>query len=81
MLLFLYPAFTVDVAIHPRPVTLFVFPPVPHGLQVLVGLLKLPPEDAHRGRRNTPPAELARQAAEFRTMWDPYDWTKQLNDA
>ena len=48
---------------------------------MLVGLLKLPPEDAHRGRRNTPPAELARQAAELRTMWDPYDWTKQLNDA
>ena len=46
--------------------------------QVLVGLLRLPAEDMHRKQRADAPAMQAQQAADFRKMFDKYDWTKQL---
>jgi hypothetical protein len=47
-------------------------------LQVMVGLLRLPAEDMHRKQRADAPAMQAQQAADFRKLFDKYDWTKQL---
>ena len=47
---------------------------------MLVGLLRLPPEDMHRTARADSVAEGERRVREFRAMWEQYDWTKQLHD-
>ncbi len=49
------------------------------GRQVVVGLLRLPPEQAHGRMRPEPPAAQERAAAEFRAAFKPYDWTEQLH--
>ncbi|GFR46090.1 hypothetical protein Agub_g7557 [Astrephomene gubernaculifera] len=48
------------------------------GRQVLIGLLDLPPELTHQRQRSEPPATQQQWLREFRSQWEPYDWTKQL---
>lgn len=47
-------------------------------MQVLIGLMKLPPEDMHRRGRAGSASVQDEQMAEFKAKWDPFDWTKQL---
>jgi hypothetical protein len=47
---------------------------------VLVGLLRLPPEEMHRAGRADSVAEGERHVRDFRAMWEQYDWTKQLHN-
>ncbi|XP_009629652.1 uncharacterized protein [Nicotiana tomentosiformis] len=50
------------------------------GLNVVRGMLKLPPEDMHQQRRKRESVETQRQAvASFIRDWQPFDWTKQLD--
>jgi len=48
------------------------------GRQVLVGLLKLPPEEMHRRHKMESAATQQQWAREFIAQWAPYDWTLQL---
>jgi hypothetical protein len=48
------------------------------GRQVVVGLLRLPPEVMHRKQRADAPSVQASMAAAFRKQFAPYDWTKAL---
>ncbi|WIA29191.1 hypothetical protein OEZ86_011702 [Tetradesmus obliquus] len=48
------------------------------GRQVVVGLLRLPPEVMHRRQRADAPSVQAGMAAAFRKQFAPYDWTKAL---
>jgi hypothetical protein len=47
-------------------------------VQVVVGLLRLPPEVMHQRQRQDAPAQQERAAADFRSQFSKYDWTKQL---
>ena len=48
--------------------------------QVLVGLLRLPPEDMHRKGRSESTAVQERHVSTFKEGWKAYDWTRQLED-
>lgn len=48
-------------------------------LQVLIGLLRLPPEDMHRRGKTEGQSVQERQVTEFKSGWSGYDWTKQLD--
>jgi hypothetical protein len=47
-------------------------------MQVMVGLLRLPPEEMHRRHKLETPATQQEWAREFVGQWAPYDWTLQL---
>ncbi len=47
-------------------------------VQVLVGLLKLPPEMMHARHQMETPATQQQWAREFVAQFAPYDWTMQL---
>eukprot|EP00198_Chlamydomonas_reinhardtii_P011753 XP_001701090.1 predicted protein [Chlamydomonas reinhardtii] len=49
------------------------------GRQVLVGLLDLPPELTHARQRAEAPAAQQQAVREFEALWDPYDWTRQID--
>jgi len=46
--------------------------------QVLVGLLRLPPEEMHRRHKMESTATQQQFVREFVSTWAPYDWTLQL---
>lgn len=48
------------------------------GLNVVRGMLKLPPEDMHQHRRRESVDTQREAVASFARDWDPFDWTKQL---
>lgn len=48
------------------------------GLNVVRGMLKLPPEDMHQHRRRESVDTQREAVAGFARDWDPFDWTKQL---
>jgi len=48
------------------------------GRGVLIGLMGLPEEDAHRRARQESEAIQTQWAREFREQFDEYDWTKAL---
>ncbi len=47
---------------------------------MLIGLLRLPPEEMHRQGRSEGVPVQERQVAEFKAGWGQFDWTKQLQD-
>lgn len=48
------------------------------GLNVIRGMLKLPPEDMHQRRRRESVDTQREAVASFARDWEPFDWTKQL---
>lgn len=48
------------------------------GLNVIRGMLKLPPEDMHQHRRRESVDTQREAVASFARDWEPFDWTKQL---
>ncbi|CAN4120459.1 unnamed protein product [Withania somnifera] len=48
------------------------------GLNVIRGMLKLPPEDMHQRQRRESVDTQRGAVASFARDWEPYDWTKQL---
>lgn len=45
---------------------------------MLVGLLRLPPEEMHKRHTMESAATQQQWAREFVAQWAPYDWTLQL---
>lgn len=88
-----HPAAFLDISLGPAPEPphLHLLPsahclpaacPLPsvHCLsQVLVGLLDLPPELTHARQRAEAPAAQQQAVREFEALWDPYDWTRQID--
>ncbi|KAH7296367.1 hypothetical protein KP509_26G021200 [Ceratopteris richardii] len=50
------------------------------GRNVVIGMLKLPEEDMHRKRKLQTFDQQKKTAVNFQEAWDPYDWTKMLDD-
>lgn len=48
------------------------------GLNVIRGMLKLPPEDMHQRQRRESVDTQREAVASFARDWEPFDWTKQL---
>ncbi|KAJ8549113.1 hypothetical protein K7X08_032820 [Anisodus acutangulus] len=48
------------------------------GLNVVRGMMKLPPEDMHQRRRRESVDTQREAVASFARDWEPFDWTKQL---
>lgn len=48
------------------------------GLNVIRGMLKLPPEDMHRSRRPESVEAQKHAVASFAKLWEPFNWTNQL---
>ncbi|VFR00221.1 unnamed protein product [Cuscuta campestris] len=48
------------------------------GLNVIRGMLKLPPEDMHRSRRHESVEAQKHAVASFAKLWEPFNWTNQL---
>ncbi|XP_055813650.1 uncharacterized protein LOC129883097 [Solanum dulcamara] len=48
------------------------------GLNVIRGMLKLPPEDMHQHRRRESVDTQREAVTSFARDWEPFDWTKQL---
>ncbi|KAH7294795.1 hypothetical protein KP509_27G019500 [Ceratopteris richardii] len=53
---------------------------VDFGHNVVIGMLKLPEEDMYRKRKLQTYDQQKNAAVNFREAWDPYDWTKMLDD-
>lgn len=47
-------------------------------MQVLVGLLRLPPEEMHKRQQMESVATQQQWARAFIAQWVPYDWTLQI---
>ncbi|CAN6332215.1 unnamed protein product [Urochloa humidicola] len=50
------------------------------GLNVIRGMLSLPEVDMHRQRRSVPMDMQKQSIARFMKDWEPFDWTKQLDE-
>ncbi|CAN6327409.1 unnamed protein product [Urochloa humidicola] len=50
------------------------------GLNVIRGMLSLPEVDMHRQRRSVPMDKQRQSIARFVKDWEPFDWTKQLDE-
>ncbi|KAH7294786.1 hypothetical protein KP509_27G018900 [Ceratopteris richardii] len=50
------------------------------GCNVVIGMLNLPVEDMHRKRKLQTYDQQKKAAENFQDAWDPYDWTKMLDD-
>lgn len=48
------------------------------GLNIIMGMLRLPAEDMHRRRRHESVEAQKEAVASFVKEWEPFDWTKQL---
>ncbi|CAN6336924.1 unnamed protein product [Urochloa humidicola] len=50
------------------------------GLNVIRGMLGLPEVDMHRQRRSVPVDKQKQSVARFMKDWEPFNWTKQLDE-